>query len=62
MNQWFCLRRVYENTMDYHEAYALATRLAVLQDGQVVQEGTPAEVFGRPLNAFVAGLTGIKNY
>lgn len=49
-------------THDYHEAYALATRLAVLQDGQVVQEGTPAEVFGRPLNAFVAGLTGIKNY
>ncbi len=49
-------------THDYHEAYALATRLAVLQDGQVLQEGRPAEVFGRPLNAFVAGLTGIKNY
>jgi len=49
-------------THDYHEAYALATRLAVMQGGRILQQGTPDEVFSKPMNAFVAGLTGIKNY
>jgi ABC-type Fe3+/spermidine/putrescine transport system ATPase subunit len=49
-------------THDYHEAYALANRLAVMQDGEIIQQGTPAEVFQNPGNAFVAGLTGRRNY
>jgi ABC-type sugar transport system ATPase subunit len=49
-------------THDYHEAYALATHIAVMQDGSIVQQGTPAEVFQNPGNAFVAGLTGRRNY
>lgn len=49
-------------THDYHEAYALATRLAIMAEGRILQKGTPLEVFSKPGNAFVAGLTGIKNY
>lgn len=49
-------------THDYHEAYALANRLAVMQDGAIVQQGIPADVFQNPGNAFVAGLTGRRNY
>lgn len=49
-------------THDYLEAYALATKLAVMQEGRVLQKGTPQEVFDKPGSAFVAGLAGIRNY
>jgi len=49
-------------THDYEEALALATRVAVLEEGRIVQAGTPDEVFHRPKSEFVANFTGIPNF
>ncbi|MDP2361858.1 MAG: ABC transporter ATP-binding protein [bacterium] len=48
-------------THDFEEALALATRVAVLEDGRIVQAGPPAEVFRHPRSRFVARFTGIRN-
>jgi multiple sugar transport system ATP-binding protein len=45
-------------THDQVEALSLATRIAVLHRGQIQQLGTPAEVYVRPANRFVAGFMG----
>jgi tungstate transport system ATP-binding protein len=47
-------------THEHNEALALARRVAVIQDGAVVQIGTPQEVFTHPQNAFVADFTGAE--
>jgi len=43
------------------EALALATRVAVLHRGRVVQEGRPEEVYWRPRTRFVAEFVGAAN-
>lgn len=48
-------------THDQTEASGLAQRLAVLDDGRVVQVGPPAEVWHRPVNRFVAEFLGHPN-
>ena len=45
-------------THDFTEAALLADRVAVLDGGRIVQEGTPAELASGPVSAFVADLTG----
>jgi multiple sugar transport system ATP-binding protein len=45
-------------THDQAEALALADRIAVMEDGQLRQVGTPSEVFKHPANLFVAGFIG----
>jgi len=45
-------------THDQAEALSLSERIAVLQDGRVQQCGTPAEVYRKPANVFVAGFIG----
>ena len=45
-------------THDQSEALALADRIAVMDSGRISQLGTPAEVFKRPANTFVAGFIG----
>ncbi|WP_439027617.1 ABC transporter ATP-binding protein [Haloarchaeobius sp. DT45] len=45
-------------THDRTTARALADRVAVMRDGQVVQVGRPDEVFERPATAFVARFVG----
>jgi molybdate transport system ATP-binding protein len=45
-------------THDFAEAATLADRVAVLDAGRIVQEGTAAELAARPASAFVADLTG----
>jgi len=45
-------------THDQAEALALADRIAVMDAGRIRQLGTPAEVFNRPANLFVAGFIG----
>jgi ABC-type sugar transport system ATPase subunit len=45
-------------THDQEEAMTLADRIAVFMEGRIVQVGTPAEVFGRPTHAAVAGFIG----
>jgi multiple sugar transport system ATP-binding protein len=42
-------------THDQTEAMALGDRIAVLNDGRVVQIGTPRELYDAPVDAFVAG-------
>ena len=49
-------------THDYEEAVSLASRVAVMDDGQIVQIGEPADVFRHPRSKFVASFIGIKNF
>jgi len=48
-------------THDQSEALSLADRIVVLNHSKVEQIGTPTEVYGRPVNAFVAGFMGYRN-
>src|SRR5580704_1446180 len=48
-------------THDQDEAMALATRIAVMNRGQVVQVGTPAEIYEFPQSRFVADFIGSTN-
>ncbi|MCS7186916.1 MAG: ABC transporter ATP-binding protein [Armatimonadota bacterium] len=48
-------------THDQKEALAMADRIAVMHDGQVVQVGTPTELYRKPLTRFVAEFLGDAN-
>jgi putative spermidine/putrescine transport system ATP-binding protein len=48
-------------THDQEEALTMSDRLAVFDQGRIEQLGTPAEVYERPANAFVAGFVGVSN-
>lgn len=48
-------------THDHTDAMTLADRTVVLRDGTIVQSGTPADIFERPANSFVAGFIGVEN-
>ena len=45
-------------THDQEEAMTLGDRIVVLHEGLVQQVDTPLEVYGRPVNRFVAGFVG----
>ena len=45
-------------THDQEEAMTLADRIAVFMDGNIVQVGTPREIFGEPSTMEVAGFIG----
>jgi len=45
-------------THDQVEAITLADRIAVLNAGEIMQVGTPLELYDRPANRFVAGFIG----
>jgi multiple sugar transport system ATP-binding protein len=45
-------------THDQIEALTLADRIAVMNGGFIQQLGTPKEIYGRPVNRFVAGFVG----
>jgi molybdate transport system ATP-binding protein len=47
-------------THDPLEAVALADRLIVIENGRLVQTGTPAEVTERPRSQYVADLVGVN--
>jgi iron(III) transport system ATP-binding protein len=48
-------------THDPQEAMAIAERLWILYEGQVVQSGTPEEIYARPRHASIARLFGPVN-
>jgi len=49
-------------THDFDEAVSLADHIAIMNQGSIVQSGTPEEVFGNPVNGFVAHFAGIRNF
>jgi putative spermidine/putrescine transport system ATP-binding protein len=48
-------------THDQAEAMALGDRIAVMQAGEIMQIGTPREIYYRPRTAFVADFIGTMN-
>lgn len=63
------LRRIHERlgiatihvTHDHVEAVVLADRIGVMSRGEIVQVGTPDEVFRKPASEFVANFVGFEN-
>jgi len=49
-------------THDYEEAISLANKIAVIENGSVVQSGSPDDIFLFPKSEFVAKFIGIKNF
>jgi iron(III) transport system ATP-binding protein len=48
-------------THDQAEALAMSDRIFVMQNGRVLQEGSPLEIYKRPTNEFVANFLGGAN-
>ncbi len=46
---------------DLDEAFKLGQRIAILEGGRIIQCGTPAEIFTRPANAYVADFVAHMN-
>ena len=60
------LHRLYKITVmhvthNFEEVFALADRVAVMNDGDIVQCGHPDEVFRKPASEFIATFTGVEN-
>ena len=49
-------------THDYEETIALATNMAVIEDGVIIQKGTPEIIFDRPTSSFAAAFSGEHNF
>jgi iron(III) transport system ATP-binding protein len=49
-------------THDQSEALALSHEIAVMNDGRVVQIGTPRQIYEQPCNQFVADFVGTTNF
>ncbi|TYC63059.1 ABC transporter ATP-binding protein [Stappia sp. BW2] len=49
-------------THDQEEALSMSDRIAVLSSGEIVQIGTPREIYDRPANRFVASFIGDTNF
>jgi iron(III) transport system ATP-binding protein len=48
-------------THDAADALAIADVLGILQNGQLIQTGPPADIYNRPKTAYAAQLTGLVN-
>jgi iron(III) transport system ATP-binding protein len=57
----FKLTTVYV-THDQSEALALSHQIAVMNEGRIVQVGTPREIYESPRNQFVADFVGTSNF
>ena len=49
-------------THDQGEALALSDRIAVMNEGRILQVGTPTEIYDLPQNRFVADFIGTTNF
>ncbi|MBI2237533.1 MAG: ABC transporter ATP-binding protein, partial [Actinobacteria bacterium] len=49
-------------THDQEEALSMSDRIAVMQAGRILQEGTPGELYDQPVNRFVADFIGQSNF
>ncbi len=48
-------------THDQQEALAVSDKIAVMKDGEVLQVGTPREIYNEPNQEFVANFVGVSN-
>jgi putative spermidine/putrescine transport system ATP-binding protein len=48
-------------THDQEEALALADTVVLMDQGTIVQQGTPQEIYLRPVTAFAAEFLGVSN-
>ena len=48
-------------THDVGEAFALGTRVALMRDGRIVQQGTPDDLWLRPADEWAAAFLGMTN-
>jgi iron(III) transport system ATP-binding protein len=63
------LRRLLKNigitavyvTHDQEEAFVIADRIAIMNQGKIIQMGKPMEIYEHPLSTFVAGFIGRVN-
>ena len=49
-------------THDQEEALSMADRIGVMGDGELLQVGTPEEIYDQPVNRFVADFIGRSNF
>jgi len=49
-------------THDQGEALALSDRIGVMNDGKILQVGTPSEIYDSPQSRFVAAFIGTSNF
>lgn len=49
-------------THDYDETIALTNKIAIIEKGEIIQSGTPEDVFQNPKSTFVANFIGIRNF
>jgi ABC-type Fe3+/spermidine/putrescine transport system ATPase subunit len=63
------LRRIQEElgtsflyvTHDQEEALTMSDRIVLMNEGRIVQEGSPAEIYDRPATVFASGFIGEAN-
>ena len=49
-------------THDQEEAFGLSDKIAIMNEGSLLQSGTPQELYFKPKNQYVAEFTGSVNY
>ncbi|MCX6169180.1 MAG: ABC transporter ATP-binding protein [Ignavibacteriales bacterium] len=49
-------------THDYEEAVSLASKIGIMEKGEIVHVASPEEIFKHPKSEFVAQFIGIKNF
>ena len=49
-------------THDIHEAFRLGTRIVIIHEGRIIQEGTAEELVFRPNDSFVSSFLGLKGF
>lgn len=49
-------------THDQEEALSMSDRICVMQDGRIVQVGSPQDLYDRPKSRYVAGFVGTSNF
>lgn len=49
-------------THDQLEALTMSDRVAVMNAGQIIQEGSPVEIYKKPADSFVARFIGLANF
>src|SRR5690625_4494718 len=49
-------------THDQEEAMSMADRVAVMKDGEIIQTGTPTDLYSNPKSPFIADFVGTSNH